>query len=48
MDIVTESALRILLPRRNLRGAGRQPTRALIHVSIDRLRRMRKPQGALS
>ena len=38
MDVITESALRILLPRRNLHGVQRLPTRALIHDSIVQLR----------
>lgn len=38
MNIVTESALRILIPRRNLRGSLRETTRQLIHRSIAQLR----------
>jgi hypothetical protein len=38
MDVITESALRILVPRRNLHGVQRLTTRALIHDSIVQLR----------
>jgi hypothetical protein len=48
MDVVAESALRILLPRRNLHGAQRLATRALIHRSIARMRAQRPVGAALS
>jgi hypothetical protein len=38
MSVVTESILRILIPRRNVRGNQRQTTRRLIHRSIAQLR----------
>ena len=38
MTVITESALRILIPRRNLRGSLREVTRQLIHTSIAQLR----------
>ena len=38
MTVATESALRILIPRRNLRGSLRRVTRQLIHSSIAQLR----------
>ena len=38
MDVIAESALRILLPRRNLHGAHRFVTRVLIQRSIAELR----------
>ena len=38
MNVTTESALRILLRRRNLHGSLRYATRELIHQSIARIR----------
>ncbi|HWI10636.1 MAG TPA: hypothetical protein VNU48_04845 [Burkholderiaceae bacterium] len=38
MGVTTESALRILLRRRNLHGSLRDATRQLIHQSIARIR----------
>ena len=35
---VLQSTLRVLLRRRNLRGALREPTRRLIRLTIERLR----------
>jgi hypothetical protein len=45
MDVVTESALRILLPRRNLHGMQRIATRALIHGAVGQLRLLRGHAG---
>lgn len=45
MEVVTESALRILLRRRHLHGAQGIATRSLIHQSIDQLRRCRRRSG---
>jgi hypothetical protein len=42
MDVIAESTLRILLPRRNLSGAQRFATRALIRRSIAQLRAERR------
>jgi hypothetical protein len=41
MNIVAESALRILIPRRNLHNGQRYATRTLIHRSIAQLRMAR-------
>ncbi len=38
MSAINESALRILIPRRNLRGSLRLQTRSLIHRSIALIR----------
>ena len=38
MNVTTESALRILLRRRNLHGSLRCVTRELIHQSIEKIR----------
>jgi hypothetical protein len=38
MSVVTESVLRILIPRRNVHGSLRWTTRRLIHRSIEQLR----------
>lgn len=38
MNVVTESVLRILIPRRNLHAASRAATRQLIHRSIAQIR----------
>ena len=46
MDVIAESALRILLPRRNLHGAPGFATRALIQRSIAELRLWRAQHKA--
>ena len=45
MDVVTESALRILIPRRNMHSIERFATRTLIHQAIAQLRAERRDHG---